>query len=95
MTVPSPEPGGRARGRVGGDQEHRQAHGGDQHGPQLGGRRASAGSIAARAGTAQTMPLTTIGCTTAIGPACRALACSTNAQVARSWPTSQSGRRTR
>ena len=51
--------------------------------------------IAARAGTAQTMPLTTIGCTTAIGPACRALACRANAQVARNWPISQGGRRTR
>ena len=50
---------------------------------------------AARAGTAQTMPLTTMGCTTAIGPACSALAWSTNAQVARNCPTSHGGRRTR
>ena len=35
---------------------------------------------AARVGTAQTIPLTTIGCTTAIGPACRAIACSAKAR---------------
>ncbi len=51
--------------------------------------------IAARAGTAQTMPLTTIGWTTAIGPAFSALACRTNAQVARTCPTSHGGRRIR
>jgi hypothetical protein len=51
--------------------------------------------MAARAGTAHTIPLTTIGCTTAIGPACSALACSAKAQVARNWPSSHSGRRTR
>ena len=51
--------------------------------------------MAARAGTAQTIPLTTIGCTTAIGPACSALACRAKAQVARNWPSSHTGRRTR